>query len=117
MCIDNHDCDCTLRHMSNYRSLDYTEMAGKFKALSNPIRLKIFMELTRCCAPGDVCEVQRCIGDLAGLVDVAPSTLSHHMKELNRAGLVDMQRSGKNILCKVDVKVLEALSDYFHESV
>lgn len=99
--------------MSNYRSLDVDEMALKFKALSNPVRLKLFLELTQCCELGSMCEVQRCIGDLAGVVDVAPSTLSHHMKELNRAGLVQMERAGKNIFCRVDTKVLASLSTYF----
>lgn len=71
------------------------------------------MELTRCCEAGESCDVQRCIGDLSSLVDVAPSTLSHHMKALNQAGLVDMRRDGKRILCCVNIKVLKQLSSYF----
>lgn len=100
--------------MSNCNTLDIEAMAAKFKALSTPVRLKIFMELTQCCSPGASCDVERCIGDLASLVDVAPSTLSHHMKALNEAGLVDMQRDGKRILCSVNVKVLKQLSGYFN---
>ena len=100
--------------MSNCSSLDVETMAVKFKALSTPVRLKIFMELTQCCLPRANCDVQRCIGDLASLVDVAPSTLSHHMKALNEAGLVDMQRDGKRIVCRVDADVLAQLSDYFN---
>ena len=100
--------------MSNCNNLDIEAMAVKFKALSTPVRLKIFMELTQCCLPGASCDVQRCIGDLAGLVDVAPSTLSHHMKALNEAGLVEMQRDGKRIICRVDADVLAQLSDYFN---
>ncbi|MDX8386998.1 MAG: metalloregulator ArsR/SmtB family transcription factor [Ghiorsea sp.] len=88
-------------------------MATKFKALSTPVRLTIFQELTRCCEPGSTCEVQRCIGDLASLVNVAPSTLSHHMKALNHAGLVDMERVGKNIFCRVNPSALTLLSSYF----
>ncbi|MDQ7001860.1 MAG: metalloregulator ArsR/SmtB family transcription factor [Ghiorsea sp.] len=99
--------------MSNCNALGIEAMAVKFKALSTPVRLKIFMALTQCCAPGSDCDVQRCIGDLASLVDVAPSTLSHHMKALNEAGLVEMQRDGKRILCQVNTKVLAQLSDYF----
>ncbi len=100
--------------MSNCSGLNVENMAVKFKALSTPVRLKIFMELTQYCLPGSNCDVQRCIGDLAGLVDVAPSTLSHHMKALNEAGLVDMQRDGKRIVCRVNAGVLAQLSDYFN---
>ena len=88
-------------------------MAMKFKALANPVRLTIFKELTQCCEVGSSCDIQRCVGDLATLVNIAPSTLSHHLKELNRAGLISMQRAGKNMMCSVDLKVLDVLSDYF----
>ena len=75
-----------------------------FKALSNPHRLALFNRLSTCCPPGTSC--------LEGL-EIAPSTLSHHLKELNRAGLVQMQRRGKTVECWVDRAVLEELSDFF----
>jgi len=99
--------------MSNSSNDNIESMAIKFKALANPVRLKLFIELTQCCKPGTTCDIQRCVGDLAVLVDIAPSTLSHHLKELNRAGLIDMQRAGKNMMCSVDMKVLDDLTDYF----
>ncbi|MDQ7004429.1 MAG: metalloregulator ArsR/SmtB family transcription factor [Ghiorsea sp.] len=88
-------------------------MALQFKALSNPVRLRLFEELTRCCEVGSLCDIQRCVGDLAQIVDIAPSTLSHHLKTLQQAGLIEMQRNGKNIMCSVKVSVLNHLSDYF----
>ncbi len=111
--IDTSYCMHTFRYMSNYGKENMLRMANKFKALSNPTRLRLFMELTQCCKVGETCDVQRCVGELANIVDIAPSTLSHHLKELNQAGLVNMQRSGKNIMCSVDLKVLNHLSDYF----
>jgi len=101
------------RYMSNIKNDETSRMASQFKALSSPIRLTLFLELTQCCADSESCEVKRCIGDLAALVDVAPSTLSHHMKELNRAGLVDMRRSGKQTFCSVNQAVLTQLRQYF----
>ncbi|HID36634.1 MAG TPA: ArsR family transcriptional regulator [Ghiorsea sp.] len=98
--------------MSNIRN-ESIIMASQFKALANPVRLKLFEELTRCCKVGEVCDMQRCVGELAQVVDIAASTLSHHLKTLHQAGLIEMQRAGKNMMCRVDMKVLEALSDYF----
>lgn len=101
--------------MSNSK-IDIRRYASVFKALSNPHRLALFDELTRCCAPGTACSLEattRCVGDLGESLDIAPSTLSHHLKELNRAGLVRMERKGKQVMCWVEPRILQELSDYF----
>ncbi len=93
------------------------QVAEMFKALSNPNRLNIFLRLMNCCAPGTVCSVdeagKRCVGDLGADLNIAPSTLSHHIKELNRAGLVRMQRRGQHVDCWVDPVVVEELGRFF----
>lgn len=92
--------------------------AGMFKALSNAHRLALFHRLTSCCAPGTKCSpdeaVRFCVGELGDGLDIAPSTLSHHLKELNRAGLVSMARRGKHIECWVEPEVLVELSQFFN---
>ena len=91
-----------------------------FKALSNPHRLALFSRLMNCCTPGTKCNpdeaVRFCVGELGKGLDIAPSTLSHHLKELNRAGLVNMARRGKNVECWLDPTVLTDLSAFFHPS-
>jgi ArsR family transcriptional regulator len=88
-----------------------------FKALSNPHRLTLFNRLMNCCEPGTKCSpdkaVKFCVGDLGEGLDIAPSTLSHHLKELNRVGLVQMERRGKNVDCWVDPAVLDELKTFF----
>ena len=88
-----------------------------FKALSNPHRLALFQRLMSCCVPGTVCgseEVTRyCVGEVGEGLDIAPSTLSHHLKELKQAGLIQTEREGKTILCWVDPDVLEELTHFF----
>ena len=73
-----------------------------------------------CCEPGTKCEAEEatkfCVGELGEGLDIAPSTLSHHLKELNRAGLVSMERRGKNVECWVDPEILGQLSQFFSQS-
>ena len=106
-----------LRNMSNYRDADTAQLAEAFKALSNPHRLKIFRQLMSCCAPGTRCSaeeaVRYCVGDLGTGLAIAPSTLSHHIKELNRAGLIRMERHGQRIDCWVEPGVVNQLSEFF----
>ena len=103
--------------MSKYSIKNTTQLAETFKALSNPNRLNIFLRLMSCCAPGTVCSVEetekRCVGDLGADLNIAPSTLSHHIKELYRAGLVRMERRGQHVDCWVDPAVVEELGRFF----
>jgi len=102
--------------MSNNSIISQADM---FKALSNPHRLTLFSRLMSCCVPGTKCSpsaaVRYCVGELGDGLDIAPSTLSHHLKELNRAGLVNMERRGKNIECWVEPDVLDNLASFFSQ--
>lgn len=92
-----------------------------FKALSNPNRMRIFSIMTRVCGP-EACrlgdrDVQRCVGDLGKGMGIAPSTVSHHVKELKRAGLIRVERRGKTILCSVDPEAVRSLAAFFARRV
>lgn len=111
--------------MSKYRSIDSEKLAEIFKALSNPHRLSIFRTLVDCCPPEEggsskataVCGtgevLNPCVSDLGKDLGIAPSTLSHHLKELSRAGLVKMERRGQHIHCCVDENVFETFERFF----
>lgn len=102
--------------MSNY-SNDIQNQAEIFKALGNPHRLAIFQKLSQCCAPGTVCSVDDAlrftVGEIGESLAIAPSTVSHHLKELFRAGLIQTRRKGKNIECWIEPKILDELSNFF----
>lgn len=65
------------------------EMARMFKALGDPIRLRLLSRITS--APGG----EICVCDITGDdIDVSGPTVSHHLKVLREAGLIEGERRG-----------------------
>ena len=58
------------------------------KALADPRRLEIIERLSACPGPG-------ACSDLRGWLPISAATLSHHLKELEHAGLITVTREGK----------------------
>jgi ArsR family transcriptional regulator len=107
--------------MSNNRKDDTDRLATMLKALASPQRLRLFMKLTDCCAPDGCCGLtpeglRRCVGDLAKDLDLAASTVSHHLRELRLAGVMNVQRCGQRIECWISEDALNLLADFFVEA-
>ncbi len=74
------------------------------KALADPRRYEILKKLgTQACATP--CSAMR------DCINVAPATLSHHMKELETAGLVRSKKDGKFVQYTLQAQVLRAYLD------
>ena len=109
------------RIMSKYRDENIEAFAEIFKALSNPNRLKIFLRLVSCCVPGTSFNIESHIasegcafvGELGQDLGIVPSTISHHIKELRRAGLIRVERQGQKIECMINPDTFAALQDFF----
>ena len=56
------------------------------------------------------------MGDIVDRFHLAPSTISHHIKELVRAGLINVERDGQFVRLMPNPEALEAVSQ-FTESV
>jgi ArsR family transcriptional regulator len=108
--------------MSKLKTFDPGPTVARLKALSNPNRLRIFVQLTQSCTPRANCSadeegMRRCVGELGRDLGLAPSTVSHHIKELRQAGLIRVERRGQNIHCWIDADVVRSLADFFQRSL
>ncbi|NUR27460.1 MAG: helix-turn-helix transcriptional regulator [Catenulispora sp.] len=79
---------CTPLAREPLAEADATDLAKVFKALADPVRLRLFSLIAS--FDGG----QACVCDLTGEFDVSQPTISHHLKVLRDAGLVDSERRG-----------------------
>ena len=110
-----------VRRMSNkipgHKFDEVKDVAVLMKALSNPYRLLIYKELIeyhgeRVTEVPDK-QVQECQRSFADRLGIAASTLNHHYKELRQAGLIHMERRGKNVAIWIDQKALRSVQVFF----
>jgi len=94
---------------------DADHFAEILKALAHAHRLRVFARLASCCSEGPPERFR--VGELGEGLGIAPSTLSHHLRELRRAGLVQMQKQGQVTECWVEPGTLEDLSSFFTTAV
>jgi DNA-binding transcriptional ArsR family regulator len=103
--------------MSNTLTDNLDRLAEVFGALSNPNRLQIFLRLMTCCPRDESCvseeQAKTFVGELGQDLGIAPSTVSHHIKELRRSGLIQMTREGQRVACCADPETLDALAQFF----
>lgn len=66
-----------------------TDLANVLKALADPVRLRL-VSVIAAAPTGEICAC-----DLPALVDRSQPTVSHHLTQLVRAGLLDREQRGK----------------------
>ncbi|WP_406115530.1 metalloregulator ArsR/SmtB family transcription factor [Kitasatospora purpeofusca] len=82
---------------------DAVRMAAMFKALADPVRLRLFSKVAsheggEAC----VCDIQD--------VGVSQPTVSHHLKKLREAGLLTSERRGTWVYYKVAPSVVAGMA-------
>jgi len=102
--------------MSNEGHIEAVRLARVFKALSSPKRLELLEILERgCCEGGQCCtaeELSLCIETLAARLGLVKSTVSHHLKELDAAGLIALAKKGRHNDFSVNRELLRYARDY-----
>jgi ArsR family transcriptional regulator len=76
--------------------------AAILKAMADPKRFELLEKIAKAPCP------RGCPQALAALA-IAPATLSHHIKELEAAGLIHVERAGKFHFLSLRRQVLESL--------
>lgn len=83
---------------------DAEDLAALLKALADPVRLRLFVRLAS--SPDEVC-----VCDFPD-VGVAQPTVSHHLKKLREAGLVEAERRGTWVYYRAVDGALEKLTSF-----
>ena len=83
------------------KSLTSRQLELIAKALAEPRRVDILKQLGACQGTTPCCALEAGKG-------ITPATLSHHMKELENAGLIEVSREGKFAHLKLNRPMLNA---------
>lgn len=79
------------------------DAAARLEALGNPTRLRIYRALVKSGERG------LSVGRLQSKLDVAASTLSHHLKCLLIVGLIHQERQSTTLICRANYGVMRSL--------
>ena len=91
---------------------DWTKTPGRltrvqqtaiFKALADPHRFELLQQIAKAGCPLGCAKALDCLA-------ISPATLSHHVKELETAGLIQIRREGKFAYLTLRPGVLEAVA-------
>ncbi|AOD24198.1 transcriptional regulator [Rhodococcus sp. p52] len=81
------------------------DLARMFKALGDPVRLRL-LSLVASHAGGEAC-----VCDISGSFDLSQPTISHHLRVLREAALLECERRGTWVYYRVVPAALRQLSD------
>ncbi|GIE36663.1 transcriptional regulator [Actinoplanes italicus] len=81
-----------------------TVLAPAFKALGDPVRLQLMSMIAS--ADGG----EACVCDLTPAFDLSGPTISHHLKTLREAGLVDAERRGSWVYYRARPVIMRQLA-------
>jgi ArsR family transcriptional regulator len=94
------------------KQLDPKKMARVMKALSNPNRLELYLEILRKCeASFETSFKKECgecfVSDIMESFNIGAPTISHHLKELAGADLITTERKGKFLVARINEDTIE----------
>ena len=94
--------------------MEAKQLAKVMKALSNENRLKLYLEIAKH-GESDF-EAQECIiSDVVKVFGLTPPTISHHLKELANADLIETEKRGKYLVARINKETLGEVKQILSE--
>ena len=92
--------------------MDSKKIAKILKALSNPNRLDIYLEIAKVGkANFKSSDDNECfIYDIMNKFSIGAPTISHHLKELENADLITTEKRGKFLYAKVNLATIQKVN-------
>lgn len=105
-----YKCDCNVIHQEIVdrvkdrldNSEELADLAALFKVLGDPTRIRIITVLQG---------VELCVCDLAHVLDMTQSAVSHQLRVLKQARLVKGRRAGKVVYYTLDDEHIDGMLD------
>lgn len=85
-----------------------------FKALSNPNRLKLYHEISK--KDEAFFETGCFVHKISEKFNIGAPTISHHLKELENAGLIITQRNGKQLTARINEDTYKIIKDLLNNN-
>lgn len=90
--------------------MEIKEALAALAALAHETRLAVYRLLIEAGPKG------LAVGDISERLELAPATLSFHLAQLRRAGLVDSRREGRTLYQRADFAAMNGLVAYLTEN-
>jgi ArsR family transcriptional regulator, arsenate/arsenite/antimonite-responsive transcriptional repressor len=91
--------------------METKKMAKVFKALSNPNRLELYMQIVKHTETSYETDCGCLISDIAKSLNIGAPTISHHLKELSNAELIFTERKGKYLVARVNEEMVNEVNE------
>ena len=107
---ENMKCDCNVIHDAVVSRVQqqmpprekFYDLAALFKVFGDSTRIKMIWALF---------EAEMCVCDIASLLNMTQSAISHQLRVLKRARLIKRRRDGKIVFYSLDDKHIELIFD------
>ncbi|MGS2589505.1 ArsR/SmtB family transcription factor [Streptomyces hebeiensis] len=101
------EADCCAGLSSPLHEDQAADLARVFKALGDPVRLRLMSMIASRGQGGEVC-----VCELTPAFELSQPTISHHLKLLRQAGLIDCERRGTWVYYWVVPGVVDRLATF-----
>ncbi|WP_290700855.1 metalloregulator ArsR/SmtB family transcription factor [Amphritea sp.] len=89
--------------------MNIDQAAKALKELGHPTRLAVYRQLIKSGRKGIA------VGEVQEKLEIPGSTLSHHLKSLESAGLITQRREGRTLFCVAQYEQLDSVIGFLQE--